>query len=83
MKLNKTAHEAFRTGGDITDEELKDLCKFYDNLEESLRQMGLEYALAWREVYHEKNRLNEYRGYRLLKAREKQNASDTGMVNFK
>lgn len=60
MKVNKTALEAFRVGDHITDNELHELLKFHENLEESLRCLGERFHLAWIPILNDMLRLQDY-----------------------
>ena len=61
MKIDKITLDRFLIGDPISDDELLELLKFYTELEESLRCLGVEFHFAWRSCLDNKLRLEDYR----------------------
>ena len=54
-------NDKFILGDAITDEELKELLNFYEDLEKKIKLLGPTFHFCWREILDRKIRLESYK----------------------
>lgn len=58
--MTKELVNKFELGDHLTDNECKELLKFFTELSDSLELMGEGYRIAWYPIYLNKNKVRDY-----------------------